>query len=353
MERVRGEKRDDRTRGDALRGAALLLIVMWCDEIRHMRLLRLVLPPAALLLSAGCGTSADRRPAASRDTVLVYSAASLAVPLRATLDSFARATGAVIQQENGASLELARRITELHRVPDLIALADQEVFPQLLVPSATTWYAKFARNRMVIAYTDKSRYAAELTADNWRMILLRPDALLGRTDPVLAPAGYRTLLLYRLAESFYHEPGLAARLEAKTPPRLMRSNASELAALLSAGELDYIVEYESLARSVGLKHLALPPEIDLGDAARAAEYARAAVRVAKGRDTVVRTGAPILYGVSVPTAAPHHDAGVRAVAFLLGAEGRALLRARAVDAIESPELVGGSIPALLTRRSNP
>ncbi|MEO8562910.1 MAG: extracellular solute-binding protein [bacterium] len=309
--------------------------------------------PMTLLLLAACGSSAERRASTVPDTVVVYSAASLAVPLRATLDSFARASGAVIQQENGASLELARRVTELHRVPDLIVLADHEVFPQLLVPAATSWYAKFARNRMVIAYTDKSRYAAELNADSWRAILLRSDVLVGRTDPVLAPAGYRTLLLYRLAESFYHEPGLASRLEARTPPRLMRGNASELAALLSAGELDYIVEYESLARAVGLRHLALAPEIDLGDAARAAEYARASVRIAHGRDTVTRTGAPILYGASVPRAAPHRDAGVRALAFLLGADGRAMLRARAVDAIESPELVGDSIPPLLTRHPSP
>jgi molybdate/tungstate transport system substrate-binding protein len=321
---------------------------MPCNEIRHVRLPRLV-PPLAASLLAACGPSADRRAVASRDTVVVYSAASLAVPLRATLDSFARATGAVIQQENGASLELARRVTELHRVPDLIVLADQEVFPQLLVPRATSWYARFARNRMVIAYTERSRHASEVTAESWRRILQRPDVLVGRTDPALAPAGYRTLLLYRLAESFYRDPGLAVRLEARTPPRLMRGNASELAALLSAGELDYIVEYESLARSVGLKFLALPPEIDLGDAAHAAEYARASVRVVQGRDTVVRTGAPILYGASVPRSAPHHDAGVRALQFLLGPAGRALLRARAVDALDTPAIVGDSVPALLAR----
>ena len=317
-----------------------------------MRLPRHVLPPAALLLAA-CGPSADGRAAETRDTVVVYSAASLAVPLRATLDSFASPSGTVIQQENGASLELARRITELHRIPDLILLADQEVFPQLLVPGATSWFARFARNRMVVAYTNKSRYASELTAESWRRVLLRPDVVVGRTDPALAPAGYRTLLLYRLAESFYHDPGLASRLEARTPPRLMRGNASELAALLSAGELDYIVDYESLARATGLKYLTLPPEIDLGDAARAADYARASVRVVHGRDTVVRTGAPILYGASVPRDAPHRAAGIRALAFLLGERGRTLLRARAVDALETPEMVGDSVPAELSHVAAP
>lgn len=280
----------------------------------------------------------------ARDTVVVYSAASLAVPLRAVLDTFARRTGAVIQQENGASLELARRITDLHRVPDLIVLADHEVFPQLLLPAAMPWYVRFARNRMVIAYTDRSRGASELTAASWPHILLRPEVRVGRTDPALAPAGYRTLLLYRLAERHYGEPGLAARLEARSPPSLQRANAVELAALLSAGELDYIVEYESLARANRLRFLALPPEIDLGDPARAADYARVSVRVPQRRDTVTRTGAPIEYGASVPRDAPHGDAGARALAFVLGPEGQALLRSRAVDALRVPELVGDSVP---------
>ena len=267
--------------------------------------------------------------------------------MRAALDSFSKRTGAVVMEEHGASLELARRITELHRIPDVIALADQEVFPELLIPGAMSWYAAFARNRMVIAYTDRSRYAAEVTPASWRSIVLRGDVLLGRTDPALAPAGYRALLVYKLAEPFYHEPGLAARLEAKTPPRLLRGNAAELAALLSAGELDYIIEYESLARAQKFKFIQLPSDIDLGDPAHAAAYAAASVRVASARDTVTRRGAPILYGVSVPRAAPHADAGVRFVQFLLGRDGKAILRRAYVDALDKPQMVGDSVPAAL------
>lgn len=278
---------------------------------------------------------------------MVYGAASLAAPMRAALDTFARRTGAVVAEEHGASLELARRITELHRVPDVIALADQEVFPELLVPGVTSWYAAFARNRMVIAYTDRSRYAAEITAENWRSVVLRSDALLGRTDPALAPAGYRALLVYKLAERFYREPGIAARLETKTPPRLLRGNAAELAALLSAGELDYIVEYESLARSQKFKFIQLPAEIDLGDPAHAAAYHGASVRVWNGRDTVTRSGAPILYGLSIPRGAPHPGAAVRFVEFLLGDVGKSILRSAFVDALDRPQMVGDSVPPVL------
>jgi molybdate/tungstate transport system substrate-binding protein len=298
-----------------------------------------------LLLFIGC--SSEGKVAAARDTVVVYGAASLAGPLRAALDTFSRRTGAVVSEEHGASLELARRITELHRVPDVIALADQEVFSELLMPGATSWYAAFARNRMVIAYTSRSKHASEMTLATWRSIVLRNDVLLGRTDPALAPAGYRALIVYKLAESFYGEPGLAARLEARTPPRLQRGNAAELAALLSAGELDYIIDYESLARTQKFRFVQLPPEIDLGDPSHASAYASASVRVATARDTVTRRGGPILYGVSVPRAAAHAGAGERFLEFLLGRDGKAILRRAYIDALDHPQIIGDSVPASL------
>ena len=309
-----------------------------------------------LLLAAACSTSgSDGRGAngAQRDTVVVFDAASLAAPMKAALDSFSRHTGAVVSEEHGASLELARRITELGRVPDLIALADHELFTQQLAAPHTSWYLPFARNRMVVAYTDRSRGANEITPANWYSILLRPDVRVGRADPELAPAGYRALLMYSLAESHYKEPALAARLAARTPTGLIRGNAADLAALLATGELDYVVDYESLARSHHFRYVELPPEIDLGDAARAAEYARATVRVRRGSDSVSIAGAPILYGASIPRRAPHRDAGARFLAFLLGPEGRAIMRAADVDMLFAPAPIGEGVPLVVQRALRP
>lgn len=306
------------------------------------------------LALAACTRSPERTPDAPRDTVVVFTAASLAAPVRAALDSLSRRTGAVVRQESGASIELARRITELHRVPDLIALADHEVFPELLVPRVTPWYVLFARNRMVVMYTGRSRGAAEIDSANWTRVLLRSDVVVGRADPAIAPVGYRTLLVYALAERRHREPGLASRLAARSPPRLQRANAVELAALLAAGELDYVVDYESLARANGFRFLRLSPEIDLSDPDRAADYAHAVVRVpSRGGDSIERRGAPIVYAASIPRDAPHHDAGVHALAFLLGPEGQALLRARDLDPLGVTALVGDSIPALVRRAAEP
>lgn len=306
-----------------------------------------------VLAASACSPDSERMTVAGRDTLVVFEAASLAAPMRAALDTFVRRTAAIVAEEHGGSLELARRITELHRIPDVIALADHEVFPQLLVPAHASWYADFARNRMVVAYTDRSKYADEITAANWYDVIQRDDVLLGRADPVIAPVGYRALLLFTLAERHYRRAALAAVLEARTPPRLLRGTAAELATLLAAGELDYIIDYESLARAQGLRFLTLPPEIDLGDPKLDSTYARASVRVARGRDSVTIRGAPIMYGITVPRDAPHAGVGLRFVQFLLGPDGRAILRAGQVDALDVPALKGDSIPSVLRTRTVP
>ena len=304
----------------------------------------------AALGLAGCDKSRtpDHVATATHDTLVIYLAASLAKPMQPMLDSFAARTNTVIERESGASLDHARKITELHVIPDVIALADEEVFPQLLVPRYASWYAAFASNRMVVAYTLRSRHARDITADNWMSMLARHEVQVGRTDPDRAPAGYRTLIMLQLAERFYHSPGLASRLLANAPKRNMRGNAAELAALLQAGELDYIYEYESLAVSHGFRFVHLPAEIDLGDASLAPQYAVASVRVrgATPKDSTTMTGGPILYALSIPRQAPHAAAAERFVAELLGRDGRRRLREQHVDALDAPRFVGDAPKAL-------
>src|SRR5437868_2587667 len=118
-------------------------------------------------------------------TLVVFNAGSLALPLRAALDSFSAREGVTVQQENAGSLETARKLTELGKIPDLVAVADYEVIPLLLIPAHATWYAKFARNRMVLAYSDRSRGAAEINTANWWQVVTRPGVQVGRADPSL------------------------------------------------------------------------------------------------------------------------------------------------------------------------
>ena len=302
----------------------------------------------ALMACASPGDrAADTAAVSDPRTLTVYNAGSLARPLRAALDTFAAREGLVAQQENAGSLETARKLTELGKIPDVVALADHEVFPRLLVPAHTRWYARFARNRMVIAFTERSRGAAEIGTDDWHRVLQRPGISVGRADPNLDPNGYRTLLVWQLAERHYRQPGLAARLAESSPPRNVRPKEADLVALVQAGELDYAWSYESIAQAAGLRYVTLPSAVDLSDPADSALYAQASVRVT-GRtpaDTIELRGSPIVYALSIPERAPNRAAAERFVAWLFSEEGRRVLRAQRLDVLERPAIVGAGAPA--------
>lgn len=297
----------------------------------------------AAVLAAACAGSRDEQ-AVSR-MLVVFNAGSLARPLKAALDSFAAREGVVIQQESAGSLETARKLTELGKVPDILALADEEVFPQLLMPAHVTWYARFAHNRMVLAYAPSSHFASEITPDNWWKVLERTNVETGRADPQRDPNGYRTLLVLQLAETHYAQPGLARRLLAAMPNRNVRASETDLVGLLQAGELDYIWSYESMAKAQGLNYVQLPDAIDLSSPADSAFYATASVRV-RGRDTdsVTFRGRPIVYAFSIPTEAPHREIAERFARWLASADGRRVLRTQGLPAFDTVSVVGTGAP---------
>ncbi|MBV6520384.1 MAG: hypothetical protein MNPFHGCM_00490 [Gemmatimonadaceae bacterium] len=297
-----------------------------------------------LVVSAACGSP---RSGEDAGTLIVYNAGSLALPLRTALDSFAAQVPVVAQQENAGSLETARKLTELHRIPDIVAVADYEVIPALLMPDHATWYAKFARNRMVVAYTDRSRGAADIAPENWWQVLTRPGVEVGRSEPSLDPNGYRTLLVWQLAEKFYGQPGLYSRLEASAPPANVRPKEADLVGLLQAGQFDYIWSYQSIAKSAGLRWVELPSAIDLSAPEDSAQYAVASTRVAgrTPKDSLTIRGQPIVYAFTIPSDAPHPELAMRFARYLLSADGQRVLRGARLDALDPPILVGPGIPA--------
>ncbi|MFZ5623590.1 MAG: extracellular solute-binding protein, partial [Gemmatimonadota bacterium] len=277
--------------------------------------------------------------------LVVFNAGSLAIPFRELLRAFAaRHPGVVPAQENSGSVEAARKITELGKVPDVLGVADYGVIAKLLIPQHATWYGTFARNAMVLAYTSRSTGAGEIDGRNWWQVVTRPGVRMGRADPTLDPNGYRTLLVFQLAERYYRQPGLARRLLAAAPARFVRPKEADLTALLQAGELDYAWTYRSIASSVGLKWVSLPPEIDLSDPAHAADYAQSVVKVPRSArasaDSLEFRGEPIVYALTVPLRAPHRATADAFVEFVFGPEGRAILQKAGFILLEKPAIVG-------------
>lgn len=280
--------------------------------------------------------------------LLVFNAGSLAAPFRDLLREFAvRHPGVQPRQESSGSLEAARKLTELGRIPDVLGVADYQVIPTLLMPRHATWYATFARNAMVLVYTDQSVGAREVGPANWWQILLRPGVRTGRSDPSLDPNGYRALMVAQLAERHYRVPGLTSRLLAAMPPRYLRPKEADLVALVQVGELDYAWSYRSIAVATGLRFVALPPEVDLSDQGRADWYRQAKVRVPGGRtagDSVTLVAEPIVYALTIPERAPNPGAAGAFVRFLFSPDGQAIIRRHGFILLDRPTTGGPGRP---------
>ena len=281
--------------------------------------------------------------------LIIFNAGSLAKPFSDLLGAFkSKYPDVVSAQENSGSLEAARKITDLGKVPDVIGVADYGIIPKLLIPKHASWYATFARNAMVLTYSDQSAAAGEINAQNWWQVLLRPGIRAGHSDPALDPNGYRTLMVFQLAEKFYHQPGLAARLDRAFPPKYIRPKEADLTALVQAGELDYAWSYASIAKTAGLRFVDLPPEVNLSDPRLADWYAQASVRLPgtsrAGKDSVEFRGEPIVYALTIPTGAAHERTAAAFVRFIFSAEGQAILKADGFTVIPRPLLAGPGKP---------
>jgi len=281
--------------------------------------------------------------------LVVFNAGSLAKPFNDLLRAFkARHPGIIPAQENSGSLEAARKLTELGKIPDVIGVADYGVIPKLLIPQHATWFATFARNSMVLIYTDQSIGAGEINGQNWWQVLLRPGVRGGRSDPALDPNGYRALMVFQLAEKLYQKPGLAARLERAFPPKYVRPKEADLMALVQAGELDYSWSYASIAKTAKLRYVILPVELYQIDPKLADWYAQARVWIPGSRraagDSVEFRGEPIVYALTIPAAAPHPRTAHAFVRFVFSPEGQAILKENGFMLLEKPVLGGPGRP---------
>jgi molybdate/tungstate transport system substrate-binding protein len=233
----------------------------------------------------------------------------------------------------------------------VLAVADYNVIAKLLMPRYASWHVTFASNAMVLAYSDRSVGAAEISGENWWRVLLRPGVRWGSSDPALDPNGYRARMVMQLAERHYREPGLGSRLTAALNPRFVRPSEAQLLGLVQAGELDYAWSYRSLAITAGLRWVELPPEIDLSEASRAPAYAAAVVRLPAGRrdgaDSVEFRGEPILYALTIPRDAPHPETASAFAQFVLSAAGREILARAGFRVLEQPLVTGSGEPERL------
>jgi len=139
-----------------------------------------------------------------------------------------------------------------------------------------------ARTEMVIAYSPKSKYApafADAAAGKpgampWWQILAQSDLRFGRTDPATDPQGRNIIFTLQLAQAYYKQPGLAAKILGDTINPAQIFSEPTVEARLQSGELDAASAYKIQPGPFGLPYITLPPEINLGNESMHALYAQ-------------------------------------------------------------------------------
>jgi len=293
-------------------------------------------------------------------TLKVFCAGSLTLPLEKVKERFEsdfssyKPPGSLIAYkveviiEPAGSIQCVRKIIEIGKAADVLAVADFSLIEKMMMPKHADWYLRFAKNRMVLAYTEKSQYADEINSTNWFQILRRPDVRWGFANPNMDPCGYRSLWVIQLAELEYGddrifedlvEANSAIRmneetdvyvyrapedLESKTGRIVIRDKSVELIALLESGGLDYAFEYLSVAVQHNLRYIELPKSIDLSSENQIdiETYSRMRALLLNGN----LTASPIIYGVTIPKNAPHPELAEAFIKYMIDEAGQEIFR---------------------------
>ena len=266
----------------------------------------------------------DSSSAEPNGKLIIFHAGSLTIPFAKIEKEFEGKYPKVdVLCEGGGSTKMARMICEVGKPADIMAAADYAVIDNFLIPKFASWNVRFATNQLVLCYTDKSKYASEINADNWYEILQKKGVVWGHSDPNLDPCGYRSLMVMQLAEKFYRKPGRYKRLLANRPKKNIRPKSVELISLLQTGNMDYAWEYLSVAVQHNLKYVRLDDHINLGNYKFDDFYKQAVVKVTgkKPGQRITKRGKSCTYGIAMLVNAQNREAAIAFLEFLFNPEG--------------------------------
>ncbi len=191
-----------------------------------------------------------------------------------------------------------------------------------------------ASTQMVIAYSKHSHYAKALQASRhggkpWYEVLQTPGLRFGRTDPAVDPQGRNIIFAMQLAERYYKQPGLAAKILGPVQNAKQVFAEPSLLSRLQSGQLDASSGYLSAAISQHLSYVPLPDEINLSNPAMIARwYSRAHFSIHQPNGKAVELAPqPLVFYAGVLKNAAHPRLAAQFVDFLRSAKGQELLSA--------------------------
>jgi molybdate/tungstate transport system substrate-binding protein len=254
---------------------------------------------------------------AANSTVNVLYAGSLVNLMeRSAGPAFEQKSGDRFQGYAGGSNKVANEIKGKLRRGDVFISANPKVDDQLMGQANgdwVQWYIAFAESPLVIGYNPSSRFVDDLKNKSWYEVLAEPGLKLGRTDPKLDPKGALTIELLKRAEVFYSKPGLAQQIIGAPDNQAQILPEETLVGRLQSGQLDVGFFYSTETSAAKIPAIKLPDEV--------APKAR--------------------YTVTILRDAPNPDGGERFVSFLLGSQGRDLLKQHGLEILK-PDLSGNA-----------
>lgn len=268
----------------------------------------------------------------NRPAIIVFHAGSLSGLLKECKQEFEKIYNYEVLLEASGSVDAVRKLTDLHKPCDVIALADGELFESMLKAYCPYWIS-FASNEMVLAYNKKGQFAKAI-ATNWMDALLRYDITCTRSDPLRDPCGYRTLLVWELASQIYNNPNLKKVFALRSPVEYMRSKEIDCIALLEAGACDALWIYKSIAVQQKFPYITLSDKINLSNPEYEQLYRTACVTLSDTNKQHTFCGNTITYGVSIPVNAVNTKGAVAFLMYLFGKEGKSLIDKYGFSVIE-------------------
>ncbi|MEO8257780.1 MAG: extracellular solute-binding protein [Acidobacteriota bacterium] len=286
----------------------------------------------------------------SAGELIVCHAGSLQAAFNPVIKEFTRQHPTVVVKDvSGGSVALAGRMAAGTQRCDVYAAADDLDIDLLLKPLKLADYTVvFARGRMVLAYLDTDPAARGIAAAgefkppdsipgaaaDWYRILLQPGVRISGSHPFLDPSGYRSHMIFQLAETFYNVPNLAnSLLEHYTILPAVGGAAAPERTLGRDFNFQLIYEHSAAAaakRNAAYRYVALPDRIDLSTDGNNRGYAKAGVTMPGiappgARSPVSIPAARVAWGLTIPTQSVNQENAVAFVSLLLGPTGTAAL----------------------------
>jgi molybdate/tungstate transport system substrate-binding protein len=246
--------------------------------------------------------------AADQTVNVLYAGSLVNLMERGVGPAFDQKSGDRFQGYAGGSVKLANEIKGKLRRGDIFISANQKVNDQLMgQPNGdwVRWYITFAQSPLVIGYNPFSRFANDLKNKPWYEALAEPGLKLGRTDPKLDPKGALTVDLLKQAETFYNNPNLSQQIlgDAENPDQVLPEET--LVGRLQSGQLDAGFFYSTETSDAKIPAIDLPGQIAL----------------------------KALYTITILQGARNPSGAEAFLSFLLGADGRALLKEHGLDSV--------------------